>query len=113
MDDQELARRFVRRMTRWTAMPVKSASLQIEFIDGRSTVLPLFLGESPTPKEQDANAASRIMASAPAKDAEPMKMKAILRLAGLAWSQTNRNKLWELVEKGDLVALRDGFRKAK
>lgn len=117
--NEKLARLVRRETARKKDNPAVKAEIRVYFADDSETIMTLYLGKTSANArdcegiKKDADARKKILASAPSKESKCWSMKKILSEAKLGNNPWNRNKLWDLVEEGELVALRDGFRKAK
>lgn len=98
---------------------VKTATVHVECVDGKEFEIPVNIGNSSQRENAGRRLSSesgnkkKLLEKCPRKDEEPKPAKAICSLAGLDDNDWNRNLLWDLVEEGEIVSLKTGFRKAK
>jgi hypothetical protein len=99
--------------------PTRAASVHVECIDGKELDIPVYIGSSSQTQnacesQQDrAGNKKKILAAAPEKHEPPISKQKLFSKAKLSVTNWNNDKLWELVEEGELVHLKLGFRKAK
>ncbi len=112
---------YVRKRIKRKAYPLmaRRASLVIEYADGSEDIEAIFIGKITTAstvsrkQAKDENAKKKILSATPGKDDPPATMEKIFNAAHVGVNSNSRDRLWELVDEGEIISLRYGFRKTK